>query len=101
MFDNVQCEYPLPDGLDPTGIDFQTKSMDSVLDTYVITEHGRLCIYPWSIAYSTKKERQPQWLAHTGNMNFYTSVDQMWHEYRATFVDGLLTKIETSTRWER
>lgn len=101
MFDNVRCEYPLPDGLVPIDQDFQTKSMDSVLDTYIITEKGALYVYEWSITYNTKKEQQPQFLSYTGNMNFYTSVGDKWHEYNATFTDGLLIKIETSTRWKR
>lgn len=41
MFDEVVCEYPLPD---PThnNITFQTKSIDPSCDTYLITKDGRL-----------------------------------------------------------
>ena len=42
MFDNIVCEYPLPDGFDPKGREFQTKSLGCDLDVYTITKEGRL-----------------------------------------------------------
>jgi hypothetical protein len=45
MFDYLRCHYPLPDceGVDdPSTLSFQTKSLDSLLDTIVITQTGQL-----------------------------------------------------------
>ena len=41
MFDNLRCEYPLPDAA-AQNFDFQTQSLDCLLDDYVITKEGRL-----------------------------------------------------------
>jgi hypothetical protein len=41
MFDDVVCDYPLPEGAPRTG--YQTKDTPAqMLDTYTITEDGRL-----------------------------------------------------------
>lgn len=42
MYDNVRCEYPLPGIADPAKIEFQTKSMDTLFETYRITAEGKL-----------------------------------------------------------
>lgn len=42
MFDHIICDHELPDGFDATGIIFQTKDIDNDLDTYTITDGGRL-----------------------------------------------------------
>ena len=46
MFDNIQCEYPLPDTGYPVspGHTFQTKSLGRALDEYTITADGRLIL---------------------------------------------------------
>jgi hypothetical protein len=41
MFDWIRCEYPLPDPKHQQ-LDFQTKDLDCLLDTYVISAAGRL-----------------------------------------------------------
>jgi len=45
MFDNLRCEYPLPDAA-AQNFDFQTQSFDCLLDDYVITKEGRLVKRP-------------------------------------------------------
>lgn len=40
MFDNLICEYQLPDLCKHK--DFQTKSLDRHMETFIITENGRL-----------------------------------------------------------
>lgn len=43
MYDVVKCEYPLPDGHNPTGEEYQTKDTPAqLLDTYRIAADGRL-----------------------------------------------------------
>ena len=42
MFDHIVCELDLPDGFDPSGIEFQTKDLGNQLDTYTISSEGRL-----------------------------------------------------------
>jgi hypothetical protein len=42
MFDKVYLSAPLPDGLDPAGLEFQTKDLECLFDEYTITDEGRL-----------------------------------------------------------
>jgi len=50
MFDNIECNYPLPlskelielDGFDIYEVELQTKSLDNLMELYVITEEGEL-----------------------------------------------------------
>lgn len=42
MYDEVTCEYALPDGYDAQDIVFQTKDLDNALERYTITAAGRL-----------------------------------------------------------
>ena len=41
MFDNINCNYPLPDGFTKTNR-FQTKSLYNLLSDYTITSEGQL-----------------------------------------------------------
>ena len=47
MYDNLRCNYPLPG--DPGDIEFQTKSFDSFLNDYRITESGELLVEEYDI----------------------------------------------------
>lgn len=47
MYDNLKCDYPLPGN--PVGIEFQTKSFDSLLDDYTILSDGRLMVEVYDI----------------------------------------------------
>jgi hypothetical protein len=42
MFDYVVCEHNLPDGFNASGIKFQTKDLVNELDTFTISDDGRL-----------------------------------------------------------
>ena len=50
MFDSIECNYPLPiskelielENFDIYEVEFQTKSLDNLLDLYTITEEGEL-----------------------------------------------------------
>ncbi len=55
MFDNIDCEFPLPGVPDDTVLnDFQTKSFENRLEVYTITKDGRL------IHHRTKYESVPE-----------------------------------------
>ena len=56
MFDEIRCEYPLPESgyRLPPGHTFQTKSLGSRLDNYTITADGRL------ILHKVRRERVPE-----------------------------------------
>lgn len=91
MFDEVVCEYPLPDGFEEfQDKGFQTKDLDNAMLVYVITTDGRLwrhqVIYedhPTIREYSTllerwlparvpvREERIP--ILHHGDVDLYTS----------------------------
>jgi hypothetical protein len=93
MFDEVYCYAVLPDGLDPRGTCFQTKSFpDPCMCRYRITSAGRLID-------SAGNDLEPD-----GYITFYT-VDRDdgdieapgripgWREYRARFLSGQLESI--------
>lgn len=120
MFDNVECNVPLPDGLVST---FQTKDFACEMDTYTITKGGRL----WRRYISAYEDvPESEWTHHNptnaleaiwhenskqrvvysecdmnfhGILKFYTHVGNRdagtwkWHEYRAKFTDGNLFEI--------
>ncbi len=67
MFDNIQCEYPLPETgyrVSP-GHSFQTKSLGSELDDYTITVDGSLILHRKSWEGVPEEERPyygtPEW----------------------------------------
>ena len=120
MFDYVECEIDLPDGVKPEDLaySFQTKAFDNVMTTFRITKEGRLFFSDmewervgeydpgWTKPKGTKipkyevvKEDWVEW--HTnrgtpfhGEFNFYTSTeDGIWHEYTAIFNHGQLEAI--------
>lgn len=103
MFDYVICNYPLPDGEDGSGREFQTKDTDSqYLDRYEIRADGTL----WF-------QRHPQGgmvqQYFTGPINFYSSnvtasgpngcvtdaalTPATFWDYTALFQDGKVVKI--------
>ena len=51
MYDKIRCEFPLPGLPDPTGIEFQTKSLVDLgfFDDYQITEQGQLVLSDYDV----------------------------------------------------
>jgi hypothetical protein len=93
MFDSVRCEYPLP-GDPPANaaeLEFQTKDLDCLLETFTISKEGIL----------EGKEH------FTGSINFYTNnivargpgiytrhgEDAQSLKYLCVFIDGKVSKI--------
>jgi len=127
MFDNVVCKAALPatEELESLNIAwdkeiFQTKSLDSSLDTYTITELGELVVTvveneyvlyteaeianikpkPWNVYKEViEKNRYDKRVDYHGVITFYTSFEytekeDMWVEFAAYFIYGKLDKIE-------
>ena len=98
LYDELRCEYPLPDGFKPNGRLFQTKDTpEQYLASYLLTKegilcdsdgaplafHGALCFYTSNIAGASQEsciteDDTPPWEA----------------EYVALFDHGTLLKVE-------
>ncbi len=122
MFDEILCEYPLPDEV-VQGEIFQTKSFECLLDRYTITRNGRLILH--QVRYETVPEEErpfygkPEWetkpfvrsldcmrsvpigdveVSYHEDIIFYTSIgdgpEHQWFEYRARFTEGRLQWIK-------
>ena len=115
MFDNLECEYPLPVKVD-RGEPFQTKDTPAqFLDNYKIKEDGTL----WHEKYDTEDRSDPnasgldafrgcatrvnkrweQCADFTGEIAFYgfhnEKKQEGWVEFSAYFNKGLLVQINT------
>ena len=93
MFDDIKCKRVMPDGFD--GEWFQSKDLECLLNTYEITDDGRLiqigdCV-DGKVDFPTPREIDFQ-----GWLRLYT-LDKTgaWREYNVKFTDGRLCRIET------
>lgn len=114
MFDDVQCDYPLPDGWHGKGM--QSKDFECEMTLYRITAEGRLTRqdsdwedvpkaerpYPdaaeddWKRNIGARRRINIRWpdTNYHGIFNFYGGGFQNdWHEYNAKFTDGQLVEI--------
>ena len=89
MFDFLYCDMPLPDGFKPEGKKgFQTKDLGNYLETYRITESGRLVLEK-SLCDDDIGDK-----AYHGYITFYGIDGEwedghwIWKEYKAKFTDG-------------
>jgi|SRR3990167_1338368 len=110
MFDYIECEYPLPDGfIAESSNQFQTKDTpDQMLNTYVITEDGRLTKKDGTpVVYDGLIEFYASNISATGPHGYMTSDDSPAYQadYRALFDGGKLLWIrgakETVDRGDR
>ena len=107
MFDELICEMPLPDGITRTK-DFQTKSLDNVLDRYTVTEKGELWRESYQWGWAESRKLKPERILHHGWLNFYAFVGEpydpekpkaelrVWLEYDAKFTDGKCVEIKVN-----
>jgi len=108
MFDYVKSEMILPDRNFVTDEYFQTKSLDCLMEHFVITKDGELCRDMWDYEWVDDDNaflkgmfkqidgsyRREYLTNHTGTINFYGKApDGIWRDYHATFVDGKITKL--------
>ncbi len=99
MFDYIQCNFPLPDGNKRD--DFQTKSLDCLMQNYVITENGQLQVevIHWETTLIEHKLKKMvdcvNYVNLTGIVNYYGGHDSngVWCNYEAKFTEGKLVGI--------
>lgn len=82
LFDTVYCEYPLPDAQHQS-LEFQTKDLECVLETYTITRDGRLMRH-LRRGRQGESDSHVEWSFH-GDIRIYTSKDSAWTEYVVRF----------------
>jgi hypothetical protein len=91
LFDEIRCEWPLPDGFDASGIWFQTKSFPSpCLQRYTITSEGRL-IDP--AGNDLEPDGYISFYAPESRQKHSVTEGSAWRDYRAHFKDGQLENI--------
>src|SRR5688572_4529689 len=101
MFDYVRVEIPLEGLENAPELEFQTKSMLSLMDTYTIKKDKTLWCKSsvWMVDENVSYESAPfDPNAYTGEIRFYTDIVRVdeedglkyswWHEYVALFHHG-------------
>lgn len=89
MFDTLYCRHPLPNP-QHQNLEFQTKDLECLLETYTITEEGWLVQHAQRGWGAERLIRDVEWPLH-GDLRFYTSVKEeepSWIEYVARFTHG-------------
>ena len=111
MFETLKVEIKIPGYTDVPSDEFQTKSLNSTMEKYVITNNGELYRETWDYewidddthflgGYQNKIEgsyRREYLTDFHGDIIFYTSKpmneDRVWRDYTARFTEGKLTRI--------
>lgn len=75
--------------------DWQTKSLDSILATYEITDEGKLFLI--KAGWLEEEPINPKEIPFHGFMNFYGTVNEKWYIFYVKFTDG---KVEAILREE-
>lgn len=99
MFDYIICEYPLPDGFTASD-EFQSKDLDCMLSSYIITSDGRLILDNIDCHYDGTLNFYNSNTSSSGPFGFTTRNDEPYwsQEYEATFFKGQLTHITGGDR---
>lgn len=93
MFDYVRCEVPIKSILDSTEKEFQTKDLDCLLDTYVITSYGALLRYSF-VEDSSDEEIEPVFMEdYTDTLNFGWYMHGVSLRCKASFKEGRLIRV--------
>jgi len=109
MYDTLKIEKKIPGFTDIPDCEFQTKSLDSAMGNYVITNNGELYKEVWDYEwienslsvfdrYFKKIEesyRREYLTDFHGDIIFYESksINGKWRDYTARFTEGKLTRI--------
>jgi hypothetical protein len=109
MFDTLKVQLKIPGFSDIPDCEFQTKSLDSAMENYVITDNGELYKEVWDYewtddpsstfnGYFNKVEgsyRREYLTNYHGDIIFYTgeTIDEKWRDYTARFTEGRLSRI--------
>ena len=124
MFDNVKCEYTLPETAEGMNLDFQTKAfgdgfVGGYMDDYTITKDGELILHKKEYELVEEKDRpyygKPEWdknpllqlagsmraipledevMDYHGIISIYTMVGDTWYEYEFKFTDGKVAGVK-------
>jgi hypothetical protein len=90
MFDDLVIDkVHLPNELKDYENGWQTKSLDSGLFTFIIDESGQLLQEVWLHKHKKSLVKQK----YTGEIRFYTTIDNVWHEFVAFVEKGVLLKL--------
>jgi hypothetical protein len=121
LYDDVKCQYKLPGATNEVQKDvFQTKDLGSMMDSYTITEDGKL-LQSIREYYEVPEEERPyygtpEWeenqfkklvgsmeskfiedrkINHHGIIYIYTiTADREWWEYEIKFTDGKVVSVK-------
>ena len=107
MFDYIKFEQPLFN--DPSGVDFQTKDFDCLMDQYVVSVKGELYLECWDTELVKAPDsfagfyiknipgsyRREYLTTYTGIITLYNTHTD---EYVAKFIDGKLRSITFKSR---
>ena len=109
MFDTLKVQLKIPGFSDIPDCEFQTKSLDSAMENYVITDNGELYREMWDYewiddptsafnGYFNKVEGSycREYLTNFhGDIIFYTgeTINEKWRDYTARFTEGRLSRI--------
>lgn len=91
MFDYVKINKKfLPESIREIKAEWQTKNHDKLLNLLTIEEDGKL--YIDNTVDNLVKQGERKFLAYTGEIRFYDSIDNVWWEFVAFFEQGNLLK---------
>jgi hypothetical protein len=110
MFDTLRVEQRIPGFSEIPECEFQTKSLDCLMENYVITNTGQLYCEVWDYKWVDNNEipiikghleridgtyRREYLTDFHGDIIFYEGkqVNGNWREYTARFTEGRLTRI--------
>jgi hypothetical protein len=107
MFDYLKVEVELPDGTSGEGREFQTKDLESLLETYTITVDGKLIRHRVDMEWITDEAAflggglhaipgtaRDEDVPFHGDLTFYGGVkDGFFRDYTARFTEGKLSRI--------
>lgn len=92
MFDHVKINQKfLPENIRKHTNEWQTKSHDKLLNHLTIEEEGRLFID--NTIDNWVNEGENKFFAYTGEIRFYSSIEDVWWEFVAFFEKGNLLKL--------
>lgn len=90
MFDYLEVHKVfLPKEYDNYDNQWQTKSLDSGLFTFIIDESGQLLQVVWLHKHKKSLVKQD----YTGEIRFYTTIDNVWHEFVGFIEAGIMFKL--------
>jgi hypothetical protein len=92
MFDYFICHKKfLPDSIQNVDLDWQTKSYEKILITLIIEEDSKL-YEGYFIDSGIDEKTELRFLNYTGEIRFYTDIENVWWEFVAFFEKGIFLK---------